>query len=310
VKSELSYVVATDTFETIRAVVRAVAEQTVRDRVELVIVCPSERELALDPAETETIGATTVVEAGTVVPLSRARALAIRRSSCPLVFIGETHSFPAPDCLELLMAAHSSGDYAVVIPMIENGNPEKALSWATLMLTYRHWIEPASRGEIDVVSTYNACFRRDVLLGFGDRLEAMLDYGSGLDVELRARGSRFLIEPAARLAHLNVAARNAWLPERFLAGRFWASTRSRRWPGARRAAYVLASPLIPFLIVGKAIRSPHWAHHRARMPRGTTGAVLRCAIATAAGEVTGYAVGGGRTPVRLAEYELHRTRYV
>jgi hypothetical protein len=306
----ISYVVATDTFDTIRHVVRAVARQTIRDRVELVIVCPSEGELGLDPTEAEGIGAVRVVEFDPVVPLSPPRAAGIRAASCPLIFVGETHSFPASDCLETLLAAHRSGHYAAVTPVIENANPEKALSWAGLMLTYRHWIEPARRGEIDVVSTYNACFRREVLVDFGDRLAVMLDYGSGLDIDLRARGGRFLIEPAARLAHLNIAALNGWMPERFLSGRFAAVARARRWPRARRLLYALAAPLIPLMIAGRAVRSAQWAHHRGKMPRGTLGALVLCALATGAGEVTGYVAGGGRTPVRLAEYELHRARYL
>jgi hypothetical protein len=194
--------------------------------------------------------------------------------------------------------------------VIENANPQKALSWAALILTYRHWIAPAAREEIGMLSTYNACFRREALLAFGDRLDRMLDYGSGLDRDLRARGGRLLMEPAARLGHLNVAALNGWLPERFLSGRFWAVARSRRWTPGRRLLYAVASPLIPLAIAGRALKSKQWAHHRGKMPRGTLGVLVVSAIATAAGEVVGYVAGGGDTPVRLAEYELHRSRYL
>jgi hypothetical protein len=309
VSLQLSYVVATDNFETIRDVVRAVADQTIADRVELVIVCPSERELGLPPAEVTGIGAVRVIESSPIIPMSPPRAVGIRACSCALVFIGETHSFPAPDCLGLLLAAHQSGDYAAVTPIIENGNPKRALSWASLMLTYRHWIAPAVRQEIEVLSTYNACFRREVLLAFGDQLPSMLDYGSGLDVEIRARGGHFLIEPAARLAHLNVATLEGWLPERFLSGRFWGNARSRRWSAARRMLYVLASPLLPVMIASRAIRSEQWVYHRSQVPKGTLAMLILSAIATAAGEVTAYVAGSGQTPVRLAEYELHRARY-
>ncbi len=306
----LSYVVVTDTFETIRGVVRAVGAQTVSREIELVIVCRSETELALDRRATETIGAVRVLEVSEIMPISPARAVGIRATSAPLVFVGETHSYPAPDCMEALIAAHASDDYAVVTPVIENGNPRKAMSWAGLMLTYRHWIEPAARAEIDVIATYNACFRRSALVGFGDRLEAMLDYGSGLDVSLRADGGHLLIEPAARLKHLNVASFSGWLPERFLSGRFWGTARSRQWSPARRLLYTLAGPLLPFMIAGKPLRSPQWAYHRARVPAGTLALILLSAVVTAAGEVTGYVAGGGRSAIQLAEYEIHRSRYL
>jgi hypothetical protein len=307
---QVSYVVVTDTFATIRDVARAVRASSIAADVELIVVCPSARELGLDSSETSGIGAVRIIEFGPVIPLSPARAAGIRAATCALVFVGETHSFPAEGCLEALVAAHRSGDYAAVTPVIENANPQKALSWAGLMLTYRHWLEPVVRQDIDVLSTYNACFRRDALVHFGERLTAMLDYGSGLDAELRARGEHFLIEPAARLMHLNVAALSGWLPERFLSGRFWATARSRKWSTMRRLAYVLGSPLIPIMIAGRAIRSPQWAHHVRRMPRGTLALVILSAVVTAAGELAAYVAGEGQTPIWLAEYELHRARYL
>jgi len=306
----LSYVVVTDTFATIRDVVRAVAAQTIHDQIELVIVCSSAEELALDPKASEGIGAVRVIEAGPVIPLSPPRAIGVRAATCPLVFVGETHSYPAPDCMERLMTALASEEYAAVMPMIVNGNPDTALSWASIMLTYRHWMEPTARAGIDVLSTYNACFRRQLLLDFGDELTELFDYGSGLDQRLRRNGARFLIEPAARLSHLNVATFNGFVPDRFLGGRFWGSARMRPWPVTRRLLYLAGAPLIPALIAGKALRSRQWIHHRPRLPRGTALLLLIGAILTAAGEVAAYAAGRGKTPIQLAEYELHRSRYI
>ncbi len=307
---ELSFVVVTDTFATIRDVVRAVRAQSISPAIELVIVCRSGAELELDPRETAGIGAVRVVEAEAIMPLSPARAAGVRAASCPLVFIGETHSYPAPDCLQALLAAHAGGDYAVVMPVIENGNPTKALSWALLMLTYRHWIDPAVRTEIETIATYNGCFRRQALVDLGERLAEMLDYGSGLDALLRDRGGRFLIEPAARLAHLNVATFRGWLPERFLTGRFWGTARSRGWSASRRLLYFLATPIAAVLIAGKPLRSVQWAYQKSRAPAGTLALILLSAMVTAAGEATGYLAGGGKAALQLAEYEVHRSRYI
>ena len=307
---KVSYVVVTDTFATIRGVVRAVRASTIAGGVELVIICPSAQALGLEDTEAGGIGAVRVIEVPSVIPLSPARAEGVRAASCPLVFIGETHSYPQPGCLEALVAALESGECAAATPVIENANPRKAFSWAGLMLTYRHWLAPATPGSIDVVSTYNACFRRDHLIAFGDRLSAMMDYGSGLDRHLCANGGRLLMVPAARLTHLNMAAFPAWMAERFLSGRFWGTARSRDWSPAHRLAYVLAAPVLPVLIAGRALRSPQWSHHRLQMPRGTLVALLLCAVATGVGEVVAYIAGNGRTPVLLAEYELHRARYL
>lgn len=307
---QLSYIVVSDTFATIRNVVRAVRASSIASAVELVIVCPSERACELDSTETIGIGAVRLIEVGNIVPLSGARAAGIRAASCSLVFIGETHSFPAVGCLEALVVAHGSDEYVAVTPVIESANPRKALSWASLMLTYRHWIEPAVREDTHVLATYNACFRRDLLVRFGDRLEAMLDYGSGLDGEFRVRGGRFLIEPAARLTHLNIASLRGFLPDRFLSGRFWGTARSRHWSPARRLGYALGTPLIPIMIAGRAVRSKQWSYHRQLMPKGTLASLILGAVVTAAGELLAYVAGGGQAPTRLAEYELHRTLYL
>jgi hypothetical protein len=307
---QVSYVLATDRFETVREVVRAVAGQTVKSGIELVLVCPSQHELGLEPDAVDGIGDVRVIEVGTLVPLSHPRAAGIHAASAPIVFVGETHSFPEPSCLETLLAAHREGHYAVVMPAIVNGNPERASSWANLMVTYRLWLAPAERGEVEDVSTYNGCFRRELLVAYGDRLPEMLEYGSGLDRELKAQGYSLLLEPAATLQHLNVASIAAWLPDRFLGARIWGAARGRRWSLARRLAYALASPLIPLLLIARVLRSRQWADHRSSMPAGTLPGVVLSALAIGIGEAAGYLIGSGSAPRRVAKYELHRDRYI
>jgi hypothetical protein len=305
---DVSYVIATDRFETVRDVVRAVADQTIRDRIELVLVCPSEAELALEPEVSAGIGAVRVLEVESLVPVTEACAAGILGASAPLVFVGETHSFPEPDCLERLLATHARERYAAVMPLLVNGNPRRASSWANLMVTYRDWLAPAS-GEIASISTHNVCFRRDLLIGYGDRLAEMLDFGSGLDGELRAQGYGLLVEPAARLPHLNVATLGAWVADRFLVARIYADAKARRWSRPRRLAYSLAGPIIPALIVARVLRSQQWSHHRSSMPAGTLAGVVLSAVVIAAGEVAGYLTGSGSAPRRIAKYEVHRARY-
>jgi hypothetical protein len=49
-QAELSIVLVTDHFRTIRRVIQRLQEQTARDRIEVVIVTPTERDLELDCA--------------------------------------------------------------------------------------------------------------------------------------------------------------------------------------------------------------------------------------------------------------------
>ncbi len=304
----VSYVVVTDRFDTVRDVVRAVAAQTVRDQIELVLVCPSEAELGLESELVAGIGSVRVVEAEPLAPITVPCAAGIAAASAPLVFVGETHSFPEPDCLERLLAAHARGNYAVVMPQLLNANAGRASSWANVFVTYRDWLPPAG-GEVTSVSTHNGCFRRDLLVAYGARLPEMLDFGSGLDAEFRAQGYGLLLEPSARLPHLNVATLGGWIADRFLVARIYADAKARSWSRVRRLLYCLAGPLIAPLIVARVLRSPQWAEHRAAMPSGTLPGVVFSALVIAVGEMCGYVAGSGSAPRRIAKYEIHRARY-
>jgi hypothetical protein len=78
---QVSYVLATDTFETVREVVRAVAGQTVKGAIELVIVCPSQDELGLEPEAVDGIGKVRVID-GTLVPFRPRAAGTTQRAHC------------------------------------------------------------------------------------------------------------------------------------------------------------------------------------------------------------------------------------
>ena len=72
--------------------------------------------------------------------------------------------------------------------------------------------------------------------------------------DLRARGHLLYLEPAAKTYHLNVSLPWSWLEERLVGGRSFAAARSHEWSIPQRAAYALASPLIPFVRFGRILK--------------------------------------------------------
>ncbi len=301
----LSFVLGVDRYGTGRDTVRALARQTIADRVELVLAGPSG--LAHDPEDTGALHSVRVVEAP-LDPLTSAQAVGVAAASAPIVMIGETHAFPEPDCLERILAAFRDERVEGVAPSVANGNPRTARSWANLLVTYGNWIgRPA--GQIDQMASHNAAFRREALLAFGPDLAGLLENGGGADRRLRAAGGTLLFVPEARLQHLNVSRPRGWLADRYWAARAFGVARSREWSASRRAAYCAGAPLIPVVFLARVFRSPAWASLRGELPRGVTPALVVSVLAITAGEVSGYAVGLGRTHSRLLEYELHRARY-
>jgi hypothetical protein len=304
---ELSVVLVTDRYETIRTVVERFHAQTARERIELVIVIPRRERVQLDAPELQGFAAVLRVETDSVVPIGAARAAGVRKASAQVVFLGETHAFPVPTCAEVLIEAHR-GPWVAVVPLIKNANPSGALSWAGLMLDYGRWFA-GPRREIDLPPAYNLAYKRAVLLERAERLPELLEPGSALAAELRAGGHCFLLEPGAQIEHLNVAVGRHWLRERFLVGRLVASRRAAQWSRGRRLVYCAGAPVLPLVLLVRLLR--HGGRPRPKPPRLFYPALGLGASAWALGELAGYALGAGeRMQQDIAEYELHKSAYV
>ena len=306
---QMSIILVTDHYRTIREVITRLREQTVRDRLEIVLVAPEGHSLELDAAALDGFSGVRLVEVESILPLGSARAAGVRAATAPLIVIGETHSYPHRQWAEALIKTHAE-PWAVVVPAFGNANPDGALSWAAFMRDYGRWVDGLPAGEIDLVPAYNTAAKRDVLLEFGGGLERMVTHGDELEIGLRERGHRVYFQPAAKIDHANVARPAAWLVQRFLIGRVFAAGRAERWPTARRVVYTIGAPLIPVVVLSRLARSIRLLRRQELLPGGTILAMILGLVASAAGEMVTYAIGGGkRDKLRLDEYELHKIKY-
>jgi hypothetical protein len=229
----------------------------------------------------------------------------VREARAPVVALVEDHCFPAPGWAEALIERHAEG-WAAVGPVMANANPQTAVSWANLLTEYAPWVEPAQGGEREHLPGHNGSYKRDVLLSYGDRLEAMLEAESILHWDLRARGHKLYLEPRARSLHLNFTAALPSAALRFNGGRLFAASRARGWTLRKRLAFVAGSPLIPLVRFARVARSLP----KADRPRGTLTAVFAALVCDGAGELIGYARGAGRSMEKLSDMEFHRHRYI
>lgn len=298
-------IVLTDDFATIRRVVQHLTEQTIAAEVELVAVCPSARVLAFPPEVAAALARVVVVECP-LLPLGFARAEAVRASAAPIVVLGETHAFPAPDWAEQLVRSHE-GPWQAVSPGMANGNPESARSWSGFLMDYGRWMVERPSGGIDEPPAYNASWKRDTLVALGDRLPWMLEPGGPMDPQFVARG--FHHEPGARVAHLNVAIKGAWAAERYWGGRLFGARRCREWSLGRRLVYFGGSVLVPVMRFMRTRGAIARARVAGPLPGGTVAAVAAGSAIWAVGEAMGYLIGEGAAEERMSEYELHKERY-
>jgi hypothetical protein len=302
-------VITPDNYETISKTIRHLKAQKVCGQLEVVIVAPSVKDLKLDESTIEAFLNCKVIEVGPVSSTARARAMGAQESSAAIVAFAEDHAYPAPGWAEALINRHRE-DWVAVGPVMTNANPRSIISWANLLIEYAQWLDPTEGGERDHLPGHNGSYKRDILLQYGDQLEAMLDAESVLHWDLRARGHKLYLEPEARTFHQNFSAQSPSLTLRFNGGRLFASSRARYWPMWRRALFTCASPLIPMVRCLRIIRElfrPGRPRHL--LPRLLPALVIGL-VFDGAGEMTGYALGPGEAMAKLSDMEFHRERYL
>jgi hypothetical protein len=306
----LSVVLITpDSFHTVARTCRHLAEQTIASSIELVLCVPREDELAWDMALLAAFGWVKVVETGTKRVVAHAKAMGVRAATAPYVAFLEEHAFPEPRYGESLVAALEQG-YAAAGPLMINANPRLAASWANFVIEYGPWAGWREPQAFSHLPGNNGSYRRDVLLSFGERLEAMLDAESLLHWSLTARGERLRHEPAARVHHVNITAMGPFGRVHFHYARMFAAARSASWPIPKRWVYALGGWMIPLIRLRR-----HWPDIHRVTPRECRRAAFWVLFAyglamAAAGEIAGYLAGAGQSREAIYWLEFHRPRYL
>jgi hypothetical protein len=191
-------------------------------------------------------------------------------------------------------------------------NPTSVLSWASYLPDFGSWLR-VPRGEVERLPWHNSSYKRDLLLGYGDRLEALLEVEALLHQALRADGHALYLEPAARTRHLNVSRLRSALLDQFHAGRTFGARRAGAggWSTARRLLYATGSALIVPLRLWRLLPllSAPTPAGRPSSPR-LLPVLIGLLVVHTLGEATGYLLGPGSSPAVKSALEFHRERHV
>jgi hypothetical protein len=306
-RPRLSVVLATDAYKTIRPVLSALHRQASARQIEPIIVLLGGGPTIERPKDLNAFPHAKVIRSLNHLP--EARAAGVRAASAPIVFIGETHSYPQPGWAEALLTAFN-GPWAAVVPAIGNANPKGTVSWAAYLFDYGTWGPNRRSGEIADPPPHNTAYRREVLLQLGDHLPAVSDANEeALRPLLMSQGHRAAFASDALILHLNVGTFRSLIREKFWQGALLGTHRSARWSILRRLLYFLASPLIPIVLFARVLRDArHWPSDT--LPWSAIPGVLIAALAKAAGEVIGYA--GVKLPAaaaRMQDFEIRKAQY-
>ncbi len=289
-------------FEVLRTTIRHLTAQTIARQLELVIVACSRAQLCADEAALEGLGSWQIVEAGAVHSVGQGNSLGIHAARAPVVALAEDHAFPAPDWAAALIHAHAQSCVAVG-PVVYCGNPVNQISWADLLIGYGPWLAPVAGGPVGFLPGHNSSYKRKVLLAYGDRLAGMLEAETVLHWDLRAHGHILLLEPAARVWHVNFSRWDVWMAVQFHAGRVFAASRAanEHWTWGKRLFYGAASPLIPIVRFARILSPVHRLRRWSAAPVVLIGLVL-----DACGQLCGFTAGVGGSQRMLPLYEFNR----
>ncbi len=284
-------------------------EQTIRDRIEVIIVTPDPVSVALEAADRDAFHTVRVVECSGALNMAAARAVGIRSANAPWVWIGEDHSFPDAQTAESLLERHRDG-YAVVGPQMANANPGSTLSWVSFVSAYASFAKPARSGETDCVAGHNSSYAVASLIALGNELPVLLAAEAVLHWQLRSSGERVFLEPRATLWHVNSSRLAPHVQNTFASSRLFAAVWSRHWPLGRRLRFALLSPGIAARRVGLMLR----VVRATAAAEGSTSRVLPLLLASAALTGMAYAVGflfgTGRAMDSDWDHETRRGRFM
>ena len=311
---EISVIIVTpDSFETISKTIDCLRKQTAKDRMEVVIVAPSEDDLNLNNSVLNDFPRMKVVEVGIIESRAVGNAAGILQATAPVVVLAEDHSFPDPTWAEALIRAHQK-PWAAVGPAVRNANPDSALSWAGLLIGYGPWLDPTLAGVANHLPGHNCSYKREILFEYGDKLESMLEAESVLHWDLRSRGLQIYLEPSAKISHTNFSLLSSWIHVHFLAGRHFAASRSINWPLFKRIMYIGGTPLIPIIRFSRAILNMYRPGRLQNLPLSMKlrifVSMILGLILDGAGQSAGYAMGYGDSKEKMLNYEFHRYRHL
>jgi hypothetical protein len=187
-----------------------------------------------------------------------------------------------------------------------NANPRTSVSSADFLFGYGPWVEPSRCGERQDLPGHNSSYKRKILLGYGPRLEEMLEAEMVMQWDMRSRGLRFFQPESVRTHHTNISLFSPYAETCFYVGRQFGAARARHWNFTRRAIFFLASPLIPAVRFAKLLREAKTSPVCRREIVHGLMPLLAGLLLDGLGQMIGYGFGGGDSGTKLKHVEFNR----
>ena len=224
------------------------------------------------------------------------RAAGIMAARAPYVALIEDHCVVGEGWGKRLLAAHRRG-YSVVGGPVRNGETRRIRDWAAFLCEYSGHMEPASSGVVSDLVGMNVSYDRKALAAIDDLVRESR-WESWLHPRLRSRGFAFFCDRAAAIDHVKDFGVREFLSQRYHYSRSHAGMRNPEL-GGKRWVYLVGSPLLVPLMYRRIARNVWQRRGPIKEFLLATPLILLYLAVWAYGEAVGYALGGGRSLLRV-----------
>lgn len=292
----------------IERTMQSLRNQCLIDRMEILVMdCSLPGSPPLKGSDHPRVRTTRLPRDGTTV--AQARAEGVRLARAPLVAFMDDHSFAMAGWAEALVEAHR-GPWAGVGGEIYNLSSALGIADPIYLMGHGPWLPPAPRGEADLLASHDTCYKRDILLSYGNDLADLLMAEPVLMWRLRADGQRLFLEPDVKSMHGYTVNPLTWVAF-FSWGRCMGYARAKHlnWPRAKRWLHAAAAPVQPWIRVAR-LGIYLARRHPARLPTFIIGSpfILLAQYADCLGESLGLLFGKGSAEVLFSQTHLRGLR--
>lgn len=277
--------------------------QTCRELIDVVLVHTPARACEIDAARFSGYRAFTALPVASVRTVASAFAAGCAAARGEIVALVEDHVLLDPRWAEATLDAHRR-DCAAVAPVMTNGNPGTASSWASFLASFHDAIGGEQPGPVACGPGHNTSYKREVLRRYGDELESLYQSERAFHYRLQQDGCTIWRAPDARLQHLNISRSWQCLRHSFFGGTMFGQYRGRGMSLGERMVRTAAAPLVPLVRLKRIFGAVRAAS--LDVPAQAWGMLGLMLAGHATGEAVGYWALVGDIETRYEFFELHR----
>jgi len=218
------------------------------------------------------------------------RMMGVKQVKSDIVAIIEEHCVVSPHWIQTILNSFQEGDAAIGGPILDS-DFERLRDWVVYFSEYHNYLPPWLDGGRYMLNGANIAYHREKLLKYENVL------GQGYwEVVLHpqlVKCGLFRSVPTMGVFHTGPFNYGYYLGQRYLLSRVWGGTQREKVSFLKRLIYLLASPVVPFFLLGRITYRVLRNGHRIEKYLLTLPLMIPVLVAYTWGEWIGYLAGVG-----------------